>query len=108
MILDYIYNSGFGFEFDGATIIIDYFKDSSTEKPDEGIVHDYLFQRPGKLYVLCSHSHPDHFNPEILTWRERRPDLIYILSKDIHVNGKAQINDATSLDKGDEYKDDFL
>ena len=108
MILDYLYNSGFGFEFEDATIIIDYYKDSSDKFHNQGLVHDYLLERPGKLYVLCSHIHPEHFNPEILTWREKRPDIIYILSKDILVGGKAQLGDAIFLDKGDIYSDDFL
>ena len=52
MILDYLYNSGFGFEFEDATIIIDYYKDSSDKFHNQGLVHDYLLGRPGKSYVL--------------------------------------------------------
>ena len=39
MKLDYIYHSGFAIEADGITVIIDYYKDSSEEAPDRGIVH---------------------------------------------------------------------
>ena len=105
MVLDYIYHSGFGFEFNDVTIIIDYFKDSSETEKDKGIVHDYLLQKPGKLYVLCTHIHPDHFNPEILNWRKTRPDIIYIFSRDILVGGKTKENDAVYLDKGESYED---
>ena len=62
MKLDYIYHSGFAIEADGITVIIDYYKDSSEEAPDRGIVHDHLLKKPGTLYVLSSHFHPDHFN----------------------------------------------
>ena len=75
MTLDYIYHSGFAIEMEGVTIIIDYYKDSSETEHNRGIVHDYLLQRPGKLYVLATHFHPDHFNREILTWKEQRPDI---------------------------------
>lgn len=68
MILDYIYHSGFAIEAEGVTLIIDYYKDSSETELNKGIVHDRLLQRPGKLYVLASHFHPDHFNREVLTW----------------------------------------
>ena len=75
MTLNYIYHSGFAIEMEGVTIIIDYYKDSSETEHNRGIVHDYLLQRPGKLYVLATHFHPDHFNREILTWKEQRPDI---------------------------------
>ena len=71
MILDYIYHSGFAIEAEGVTVIIDYYKDSSETERDRGIVHDYLLNRLGKLYVLSTHFHPDHFNREILSWKER-------------------------------------
>ena len=59
MKLDYIYHSGFAIEADGVTVIIDYYKDSSETEYNKGIVHDYLLGRPGELYVLSSHFHPD-------------------------------------------------
>ena len=52
MILDYIYHSGFALEAEGVTVIIDYYKDSSEAEHSRGIVHDYLLQKPGKLYVF--------------------------------------------------------
>ena len=52
MTLDYIYHSGFAIEMEGVTVIIDYYKDSSETEHNRGIVHDYLLQRPGKLYVF--------------------------------------------------------
>ena len=73
MKLDYIYHSGFAIEADGVTVIIDYYKDSSEEAYNKGIVHDYLLEKPGVLYVLCSHFHPDHFNREVLLWKRQRP-----------------------------------
>ena len=51
MKLDYIYHSGFAIEADGVTVIIDYYKDSSEEVFNKGIVHDYLLEKPGVLYV---------------------------------------------------------
>ena len=74
MKLDYIYHSGFAIEADGVTVIIDYYKDTSEEAPNRGIVHDCLLKKPGMLYVLSSHFHPDHFNREVLSW-------IYLLQR---------------------------
>lgn len=99
MILDYIYHSGFAIEAEGVTVIIDYYKDSSETDNNRGIVHDYLLQRPGKLYVLATHFHPDHFNREILTWKEQRPDIQYIFSKDILKSHRAKSEDAFFIKK---------
>ena len=81
MRLTYIYHSGFAIEGENFTIIIDYYRDSDGE--NDGIVHDSLLHRAGKLYVLSTHSHSDHFNPEILEWKQHRPDIQYIFSRDI-------------------------
>lgn len=108
MKLDYIYHSGFAIGAEGVTLIIDYYKDSSETERNRGVVHDYLLQKPGKLYVLSTHFHPDHFNREILTWKEQRPDIIYIFSKDILKHRRAKQEDAIYINKGESYEDDAL
>ena len=108
MTLDYIYHSGFAIEAEGVTVIIDYYKDSSETEHNRGIVHDYLLQRPGKLYVLATHFHPDHFNREILTWKEARPDIRYIFSKDILKSHRGKPENATYIKKGETYEDETI
>ena len=98
MKLDYIYHSGFAIEADGVTVIIDYYKDSSEEVFNKGIVHDYLLEKPGLLYVLCSHFHPDHFNREVLSWKKLRPDIRYIFSKDIQAFGSTDVGISFLID----------
>lgn len=107
MKLTYIYHSGFAIEADDFTIIIDYYKDSSDDKR-KGIVHKELLKRPGKLYVISTHSHADHFNKEILQWQKERDDIIYILSMDIYENQKADDDAGIYMNKLDTYKDDIL
>lgn len=108
MTLDYIYHSGFALETAEATLIIDYYKDSSETEHNRGIVHDYLLQRPGKLYVLATHFHPDHFNRDILSWKEIRPDIQYIFSKDILKSHRANPEDANYIKKGEIYQDETI
>lgn len=108
MKLSYIYHSGFAIEADGVTVIIDYYKDSSEEAHSKGIVHDCLLEKPGILYVLSSHFHPDHFNREILSWKALRPDIRYIFSKDILKHRCASAEDATYINKGDVYEDENI
>lgn len=108
MKLDYIYHSGFAIEAEGVTVIIDYYKDSSEENYNKGIVHDYLLEKTGMLYVLSSHFHPDHFNREILSWKEKRPDIRYVFSKDILKHHRASKDDAVYIHKGDVYEDEHI
>lgn len=101
MKLTYIHHSGFILETESATIIFDYWKD-----PQQ--VVEKALNRKGLVYVLSSHFHSDHFNPEILTWKEKRPDIRYIFSKDILKHKKAAKDDATYLVKGQSYEDETL
>lgn len=118
MELVYIYHSGFALLGDGYTVVMDYYRDTEDKQaeaalrrlmneqpeepvvtPERGRVHDELLHRPGKLYVLASHFHPDHFNKEVLEWKKQRPDIIYIFSKDILKHRRAQKEDAVWLKK---------
>lgn len=107
MELVYIYHSGFALLADGFTIVMDYYMDSGGDGTT-GVLHDEILHRPGKFYVLASHFHPDHFNPEVLKWREVRNDIVYIFSKDILKHKRAQQDDAVWLRKGEEYHDDTI
>ena len=106
MRLTYIYHSGFAIETHNFTMIIDYSQDSLGDK--KGIVYDRLLMRPYRLYVLSTHGHADHFNPEILNWRKRRSDIRYIMSKDIENQISENIPNLTYLDKDQSFKDDFI
>lgn len=106
MKLIYIYHSGYAIEAANFTVIIDYYKDSSNNGTGGAI--DNLLERKGKLYVLSTHSHADHFNPEILKWKEKRKDIIYIFSKDILDNNLAKPDEAIYLEKLQVYKDNNI
>lgn len=81
MRLTYVFHSGFIWEGEDFVCIFDYYRDS--EKENEGVVHDLLKKKDKPLYVLVSHHHPDHFNPEILQWKAEYPQIRYILSRDV-------------------------
>ena len=108
MELVYLYHSGFALLADGVTVIMDYFEDSVSA--GAGVLHDRILQRPGRIYVLASHFHADHFNPDILSWRERRPDAVYLLSRDIYRHRKPvrEVPGIVWLRRGDEYADEGL
>ena len=76
---------------------------------EHGIIHNELLnQKEKKIYILSTHFHPDHFNPDILTWKQTHPDLVYILSKDILRHKRATAKDGFFLKKGDTFDDGIL
>lgn len=106
MKLTYIYHSGFAIESDSFAMLIDYYKDTGADGRS-GFVHEYLLNRPGKLYVLSSHAHADHFNKEVLSWQEKKKEILYLFSNDI-ATSTATANDIVYLGKTDEFEDDNL
>lgn len=103
MKLTYLYHSGFVVEDECCTLIMDFFQDT-----DDGYVQQNLSAFPGKLYVLVSHWHPDHFNPEILKWKQVRPDIHYIFSKDILRKRLVHQSDADFLLKNQVWEDETV
>lgn len=74
--IKYLYHSGFLIETDKSLLIFDYY---------QGMVESLLKESPKNIFIFCSHSHQDHFNPVILEWQKDRPDIQFILSHDISV-----------------------
>jgi L-ascorbate metabolism protein UlaG (beta-lactamase superfamily) len=101
MKLTYIYHSGFAVEGERCTVIVDYYKDS-----DDEYVRRSLPSFPGKLYVLASHWHPDHFNRIVLSWKDVRPDIHCIFSDDILEKRLHSPDGASFIRKGDTWQDE--
>jgi L-ascorbate metabolism protein UlaG (beta-lactamase superfamily) len=101
MKLTYIFHSGFAIESDETAVIIDYWHDSANIVPA-------ILSSKKHVYVLSSHFHQDHFNPSVLSWRNTRQDIRYILSKDILRHKLAKKEDALFLVKGLHYEDENI
>lgn len=104
MKLTYVYNSCYVMEYEKFAVIIDFFKDSSGTE-SKGYVIDNLLKTVENLYILCSHSHLDHFNSNILRWECKIKNIIYIFSTDIIIN-KSENKAINYLKKGDVYEDE--
>lgn len=107
MDLVYIYHSCFAILAPSYAILIDYYRDTN-DNIMTGYVHDTLLKREGTLYVLSSHSHPDHFSKDVLGWTDINPNIQYILSDDIRKKFKLDPSVAHFLAKGDKYEDGNL
>lgn len=106
MELIYLYHSGFALLGEGWTVIFDYYEDSAAG--NEGVLHRELLERPGCFYVLASHAHADHFNRQVLAWREKRPDIVYLFSTDICVEEMRQEKGIHWLAQGETWQDRLL
>lgn len=104
--ITYIFHSCYVIEFDGFSVIFDYYKDALREDSSHW-VKDYLLNKEEDLYVLCSHSHTDHFNPDILNWRQRKENITYIFSEELRQSGTTKAS-AHYLQKEEVFDDHRL
>lgn len=102
MKLTYIFHSGFVLETNQSILIFDFWMDPV------GIMESVL-QSKKPLYVLSSHFHEDHFNRDIFEWKKIKPNITYILSKDILRHRRASKDEADAwLAKGASWADDRI
>ena len=77
--LTYIAHSCFLLETPLFRLLFDYWHDRS-----DGLLQRRLALSGTPVYVVASHFHEDHFNPEILSWGADRPlPLHFLLSYDV-------------------------
>ncbi len=82
MKITYIHHSAFCVETGGKALVFDYFRgDRLPYCRYCGKMPELPKETP--LYVFSSHSHQDHFDPEVLEWSRNYPKIHYVFSKDI-------------------------
>ena len=102
MKLTYIFHSGFVLETEHSILVFDYWMDPSD-------VMEGVLKSDKPLYVFSSHFHEDHFTREIFEWKRRKPNITYILSKDILRHRRASKEDADVwLAKGGTWTDGLV
>ena len=89
MKIRYIYHSCFLVETENSFLLFDYFKhkNDKTDFEFDKLLND-IFASPKALYIFSSHSHTDHFNYDVLSWFNKKPNTYYILSSDIKIYNK--------------------
>jgi L-ascorbate metabolism protein UlaG (beta-lactamase superfamily) len=87
----YIYHSGFAIETENHFLVFDYYKEPNISKENlllPLLISSENIKKKKKVFVFCTHSHGDHFNPVILDWEKYNTDIKYILSADINIDTK--------------------
>lgn len=108
MKVEYLYHSGIVFELEESILIIDYFQ---PENKSAILVPEIerILDVPKKIYVLSSHVHADHFDPVVLQWQQKRPDILYLLSSDIRIRVEGKMrNKVFFLNDGETFSDGSL
>ncbi len=86
----YFFHSGFSVEIGETLLIFDYWEGAHHQSiPDELKITPQTLAMYKKVFVFISHSHPDHLDDIVFTWKDH-PDIAYIVSYDmpIGVRGK--------------------
>lgn len=104
--LTYLNHSGFLIEEEDYSMIIDYYNPTQNKLIND--IVDVSLKNSGKFYVLSSHSHEDHFDPEIFSFKHKRKEIQYVFSKDIEENNITKDINIVYLEKYSIYKDDLL
>lgn len=84
----YIYHSGFVIKTKNHFLVFDYYKDPIENHIDNKkprVLSSENIKSMKNIFVFSSHSHADHFNPEIFNWQGYNEEITYILSNDIKV-----------------------
>lgn len=86
----YIWHDCFVVRHAGVNLVFDYWREPPGGAPGQS--HDIGKGYPAfldgldpdmPLYVFVSHSHKDHYNPEIFDWSSRFPKVHYVVSRDV-------------------------
>lgn len=105
MRITYLYNSGFILEFPKTAIVVDYYAPGHSAAGLASAIHTALTQPGKKPYVFVTHSHADHFDPTVATWRSSIADLGFIVSGDVSLEC---IGGTTIINPGDVFNDGAL
>ena len=83
-ILDITYymHSGFSCAIGDTLLIFDYWLGEHGELRESKRIQTEEIRKYKQVYILITHSHPDHFDPIVYQW-ENEPNVQYILSYEI-------------------------
>ncbi len=78
----YYLHSGFSCAMDGVLLVFDYWLGEHQELASFRRLTLAELKGFREIYVFISHSHPDHFDPEVLTWLGQVP-VTYVIADEL-------------------------
>lgn len=106
MKITYLDNSGFSIEMEELLLVFDYYNPTPEGEPglSGGTLTKAFIDSFERVYFFATHSHFDHFSPEI--YKLAGPNVKYILNVGI-LNHPAEL-DITRMGQSRPYEDDVL
>ena len=89
MEITYYLHSGFSCAVDRVLLIFDYWLGENQDLAESRRIKPEDLQKFDEVYVFISHSHPDHFDPEVYTWHGLAP-VTYIVSYEMPVGTRGK------------------
>jgi L-ascorbate metabolism protein UlaG (beta-lactamase superfamily) len=110
MRLYFLHHSAVAAVMDKSLLVFDHYL-CDEKGIENGSVGEEDLKNAGTVYVFSSHSHYDHFNPDIFKWTEINANTVYILDstiKDLKLPEKALPEKVVYLSQGDTYEDGYI
>ena len=86
----YHYNSGFSVRVGGTLLVFDYWEGENGKLSDVGRLNPAILSAYEQVLVFVSHAHPDHLDPVIYDWRDKVPNVTYVVSSDLPIGKRGR------------------
>lgn len=105
MQIYFLHHSAAAVVLDKSLLVFDHYINEHKGMENGTIAEDDL-KAAERVYAFASHSHYDHFNPQIFKWAQINPNIIYILDSTIE-NVDDGVN-SVILSRGESYDDGYI
>ncbi len=105
MRIYFLHHSAIAIVLDKSLLVFDHYINEN-KGMESGTISEDDLKAAGRVYVFSSHSHYDHFNPQVFGWAKINPDITYILDSTIE-NADAGVKRVT-LSRGESFEDGYI
>ena len=87
--ITYLHHSGFTAVVANTLLVFDYWEGEKGDLPEHWRLTGEKLDKYDRVYVFISHTHPDHMDPKVFTWKCGRP-ITYIVSYDAPIGTRGR------------------
>lgn len=88
-IVTFYHHSGFSVAVKDTLLVFDYWEGENRELPEKYRITNDSFEGYKQAFVFISHSHPDHMDPVVFTWKADCP-ITYIVGYDAAIGTRGR------------------
>lgn len=105
MQIYFLHHSAIAVVLDKSLLVFDHYM-GEHKGMEHGTISESDLKASGRVYVFASHSHYDHFNPQIFKWEKINPNITYILDSTVR-NIDGSVN-SVILNRGESFEDGYV